>query len=68
MGIDYISIARNGTTIIYDDTPESLAKEAIKILLNNKYREYLGKEARRNMEKYNNEILTQKWIDLLFKS
>jgi len=37
--------------------PESLAKETIKILLDNKYREYLGKEARRNMEKYNNELL-----------
>ena len=65
LGIDYISIARNGTIIIYDDSPESLAKEALYILSNNKYREYLGKEARRNMEKYNNEILTQKWIKLI---
>ena len=65
LGIDYISIARNGTIIIYDDTPESLAKEGIKILLNNKSREYLGKESRRNMEKYNNEILTKKWINLI---
>ena len=65
LGVDYISIARNGTIIIYDDMPESLAKETIKILLNNKYREYLGKEARRNMEKYNNELLTQKWMNLI---
>ena len=65
LGVDYISIARNGTIIIYDDMPESLAKETIKILLDNKYREYLGKEARRNMEKYNNELLTQKWMNLI---
>ena len=68
LGIDYISIARNGTIIIYDDSPESLAKEALYILSNNKYREYLGKEARRNMEKYNNEIIKQKWINNYFFS
>ena len=65
LGIDYIKIAINGTIIIYDDTPESLAKEAMKILSYHKYREYLGKEARKNMEKYNNEILKKKWIDLI---
>ena len=31
LGIDYISIARNGTIIIHDDMPETLAKETRKI-------------------------------------
>ena len=66
LGIDYISIAKNGTFIIYDDTSESLAKVAIKILLNNTYRENLGKESRRNMIKYKNELLILKWFKLVF--
>ena len=39
LGLDYVLIAKNGTIIIYDDTPESLAKESIKILLNKTLRE-----------------------------
>jgi len=34
VGLDYISIAKGGTIIIYDDNPISIAKEAIKILKN----------------------------------
>ena len=64
LGLDYISIAQNGTIIIYDDTPESLAKEAIKILLNNTLRENLGKESRKNMIKYKNDLLILKWIKI----
>ena len=57
MGINYISFAKNGTIIIYDDTPEILAKEGIIISLNNRFREYLGKESKKRMKKYNNEAL-----------
>ena len=66
LGLDYVSIAQNGTIIIYDDTPESLAKEAIKILLNNTFRENLGKESRKNMFKYRNDLLILKWIKIIF--
>ena len=65
LGLDYVSIAQNGTIIIYDDTPESLAKEAIKILLNKIYRGNLGKEARNNMLKYKNELLILKWVKFI---
>ena len=65
LGLDYISNSRNGTIIIYDDTPESLAKEAIIILLDKKYRKYLGKESRKNMKSYNNEQLTIEWVNLI---
>ena len=38
MGLDYISLANKGTIIIYNDSPESLSKESIKILINFKYK------------------------------
>ena len=65
MGIDYVSISKGGTIIVYDDKPESLAKEAIKILNNKKYRKKLGKEARKSIKKYNNELILVKWIKLI---
>ena len=37
-GLDYIALAKGGTVIIYDDNPEIIAKEAIKILKDDKYR------------------------------
>lgn len=65
VGIDYIQIAKGGTIIIYDDEPQSISNEAIKILKNNKYRRKLGKEARNSMKKFNNDILFIKWIKLI---
>lgn len=65
VGIDYISIAKGGTIIIYDDEPQSISNEAIKILKNKKYRRKLGEEARNSMKKFNNEILFIKWIKLI---
>ena len=65
IGIDYILNANGGTIIIYDDQPESIAAEAIKIIENQDYRKKLGKEARKSMKKYNNEILLKDWIKLL---
>ena len=65
MGLNYVSISKGGTVIIYDDNPESLAKEAIKILKNKKYRKKLGKEARKSMKYYDNQILLIKWVKLI---
>ena len=33
LGLDYISISKGGTIIIYDDSPESLAKQTIYIII-----------------------------------
>ena len=65
VGINYISIAKGGTFIIYDETPESIGKESIKILLNNKYRYKMGKEARTNLKIFNNKLLLKKWIKII---
>ena len=65
LGLDYLTIAKGGTIIVYDDTPESISKETIKILKNQKYKEELGKEARHSMKKYNNKNLVNKWIELI---
>ena len=64
-GLDYVSTAKGGTVIIYDDSPLSIAKIAIKILLNERLRKKLGKEARKNMIKYKNDLLLDKWIKLI---
>ena len=34
LGLDYVSISKGATAIIYDDTPESLARISLKILNN----------------------------------
>ena len=65
MGVDYVSISKGGTIILYDDKPESLAKETIKILNNKKYRKKLGKEARKSIKKFNNEKTFIKWVKLI---
>lgn len=65
VGLDYVTISKGGTIIIYDDEPKTIAKEAIKILLNKKYRNNLGKEARKSMKKFNNDFLLKKWIKLI---
>ena len=65
VGLDYVSIAKGGTFIIYDDSPESMAKEAIIILKNIIYRKKLGREARQSMEQFQNNNLAKKWINLI---
>ena len=65
IGLDYLSLAEKGTVIIYDDDPYAIAKEAIKILKNDKYRKKLGKEARKSMKNHKNSIIIKKWIKLL---
>ena len=65
MGLNYVSLSKGGTVIIYDDKPESLAKVAIKILKNKKYRKKLGKQARKSIKYFNNQYLLIKWIKLI---
>ena len=65
IGINYITIGDKGTVIIYDDSPESLAKETIKMLKNEEYRNKLGREGRRSMKQFKNEELLNKWIKLI---
>ena len=65
VGLDYISIAKEGTIIIYDDKPITIAKEAIKILKDDQYRIKLGKEARKSMKNFDNQKLMDKWIKLI---
>ena len=65
LGLDYISTANGGTIIIYDDSPESIAKETIKILINNVYRNNLGNEARKSMKQFENKVLLNKWIKFI---
>jgi hypothetical protein len=65
VGLDYVSISKGGTYIIFDDKPETIAIEAIKILKDEEYKIKLANEARNNMLKYDNEILLEKWVKLI---
>ena len=65
IGLDYLSISKGGTIIIYDDSSESLAKESIKLLKDFKKKKVYGKEARNNIKKFNNEIILNKWLKLI---
>ena len=64
-GLDFVSMSKGGTVIIYDDKPETIGKEAIKILMNTKYRKKLGKEARESMKNFKNKLTIKKWIKLI---
>ena len=65
IGLDYIFNSKGGTIIIYDDQPESLAVEAIKIIDKREYRKSLGKEARISMKKFRNDLLLNDWVALI---
>ena len=65
LGLDYVSIAKGGTIILYDDSPLSIAKIATKILSDKSIIKKLGKEARKNIKKYKNELLLNKWVKLI---
>ena len=65
LGLNYISLSNKGTIIIYDENPESIAKESIKILLSYNLRSNIGKEAQANLKKYDNKLLLKKWIKLI---
>ena len=61
----YMALAKKGTVIIYDNSPNSLAKEAINILNYEKYRKKLGLEARESMKTIKNNLIADKWTTLL---
>ena len=65
LGIDYVSLAKEGNIIIYDDNPEIIGKYATEILINDGYRKELGKKARRSMKKFNNQDLFKKWAKFI---
>ena len=65
LGLDYIANLRGGTIIIYDDSPESLAKEAIYILKDRTYIKRISLEARNSVKKFNNELVLAKWVKLI---
>ena len=64
-GLDYLALAKGGTVMIYDDNPDTIAKEAINILKNETYRKQLGKEARESMKIHKNKLIAEKWVKLL---
>ena len=64
-GLDYLALSKKGTIIIYDDEPDSIAKEAIKILKNKNYRKKLGEEARISMKNLKNSLIAKRWVKLL---
>lgn len=65
LGLDYVAISNGGTIIIYDDTPETLSKEALKVLKNHKYKKSLSIGARNNMKKFVNEYILIKWTKII---
>ena len=65
LGIDYISPGKGGIIYVYDDKPETIAKEAIKILTNYSYRKKLAKSAIDSMKNFKNEVTIKKWIKLI---
>ena len=65
LGLDYTSISEGGSFIIYDETSESLANIAIKLLVNQYNRFKLGENARNSMNKFNNSLLLIKWIKVI---
>ena len=65
LGLDYTTISDGGTIIIYDETPESLAKSSLDILNSYQYRYYLGIKARNSMKNFDNDLLLKKWIKLI---
>jgi hypothetical protein len=66
MGLNFLSMSKKGTVIIYDDYPETLAKVSIKILRNKQYKKNLSKEARKSISLLNNEKIKDEWVKLLF--
>ena len=65
IGLEYLSASSGGTVIIFDDSAELLAKESINLLKDNKYKKFIGKQARLSMKKFNNSLLLGRWIKLI---
>ena len=65
IGLDYLALADKGNIIIFDDNPESIAKESINILKNDNFRKKLGIEARQSLKNRKNELIAKKWVKLI---
>ena len=65
LGLDYLSLSKNGTIIIYDDYPETLAKMSLKLLLNKLYKKKLSQESRNSVRNIKNINLINDWKKLL---
>lgn len=65
LGLDYLTLSKKGTIIIYDEIPETIAKVSLKIMKNKKYLKKLGRKARLSMKSFNNILLAKKWIKLI---
>ena len=50
LGLDYLTISEGGTIIIYDDKPETIADEALKVIKNITLRKILGINARNSVK------------------
>lgn len=57
LGLDYLTLSKKGTIIIYDEIPDVLAKESLKLMKDKQYRKIIGKEARISMKRFNNIFL-----------
>ena len=68
VGLDYLPCSEGGVSIIYEDNPNIIAKECIKILKDENYRKQLGKEAFESMRKYNNDDIGDKWMRLILST
>lgn len=64
-GLDYIPLSKGGVVNVNDDQPETISKEAIKILKDEDYRIKLSKEAKESMNDFKNELISKKWVELL---
>ena len=65
LGLDYLSLSKKGTIIIYDNYPETLAKIALKLLLNRIYKKKLSQESRNSVRNIKNINLINDWKKLL---
>lgn len=65
LSLGYLSISKGGTIIIYDDTPETIAIECLKILNNFNWRKKLGLEGRNSMKKIDNHLIINKWNKII---
>ena len=65
IGLDYLALANKGNVIIFDDNPQIIAMEAIKILKDDNYRKKMGMEARKSMKNRKNDLIAKKWVKLI---
>ena len=68
VGLDYLPCSKGGVSIIYDDNPNIIAQECIKILKDEKYRKNMGREAFESMKNFDNDEIGDKWMRLILST